>query len=135
MKEALSIDHIGIAVRDLAEEIANYENNFGFKLETQETLENIGIQLAFLKTSTTDIELLAPMSESSTISKFLNTRGPGLHHICYKVTDIRAELEKYSSLGYQLIDQVPRPGARNTEIAFIHPKSMGGVLTELCEYK
>ena len=82
----------------------------------------------------TKIELLFPTAEDSVISKFLNNHGPGLHHVCYRVADIEASLKSYAEKGYKLIDVEPRPGAHGTRIAFLHPKSLGGVLTELCEY-
>ncbi len=129
------LDHIGIAVRDLAESIVLYKNNFGFDLELTERLDGLKIELAFLKLPNTSIELIAPMDANSPIAKFIAKNGEGLHHVCYKVQDINEELENMKKLGHVLIDEKPRDGARNTLIAFIHPKSLQGVLTELCQYK
>lgn len=127
------LHHIGIAVVDLEASIAAYEKNFGFKLDLRETLDSQQVELAFVKLENTMIELLMPISERSTLSKFLKNRGPGLHHICYQVDNIRSEIQRLTGLGFEFIDQSPRPGAHNSLIAFIHPKSTGGVLTELCE--
>lgn len=131
----LPLDHIGIAVQNLQESIKHYQDCFGFKVSHSEILKSQQIELAFLDLANTKIELLAPTSQQSSISKFLIDRGPGLHHICYKVEDIVAELASLKKLGARLIDEQPREGAHNTLIAFLHPKSMQGVLTELCEYR
>ena len=129
------LDHIGIAVTDLDTAIAEYERNFSFKLQLREKLESQKVELCFLKLDNTLIELLTPTHPSSTLQKFLDKRGPGLHHICYRVSDIKAELNRLSGLGHELIDKEPRSGADNTLIAFIHPKTLGGVLTELCQHR
>ncbi len=129
------LDHIGIAVPDLDEAIALYHRTFGYSVELRERLDSSGVDLAFLSTGNIALELLAPINDSSAISKFLKSRGPGLHHLCYRVDDIVTELGRLSSQSYRLIDVVPRPGARRTKIAFIHPASVGGVLTELCQYE
>jgi methylmalonyl-CoA/ethylmalonyl-CoA epimerase len=130
----LNLDHIGIAVLDLEKSIKRYQSDFGLQLELRESLPEQKIDLAFLKLENTSIELLAAADEGSTISKFLQKRGEGLHHVCYKVQDIRKEIQVLTSKGYQLIDKEPRKGARNTLIVFIHPGNTGGVLTELCQY-
>ena len=131
----LHLDHVGIAVFDLKKSIARYQNDFGFALELQEVLPDQKIELAFLKLPNTSIELISATAKDSTISRFLDKRGEGLHHICYKVENIIKELQHLSAKGYQLIDKTPRDGARNTLIAFIHPKSCEGVLTEICQYR
>ena len=133
MKQVL--DHVGIAVENLDLAISDYQSKFGFKLDLREKVPSQKVELAFLKLDNTKLELLMPTSPDSTLRKFLDSRGPGLHHICYEVGDIVAELARLKELGLKLIDQVPRPGAHNTLIAFLHPKSTGGVLTELCQYK
>ena len=133
MKQVL--DHVGIAVENLDLAIADYLSKFGFKLELREKVASQKVELAFLKLDNTKIELLTPTSPESTLRKFLDTRGPGLHHICYEVDDIVAELKRFKDLGLKLIDETPRAGAHNTLIAFLHPKSTAGVLTELCQYK
>ena len=129
------LDHLGIAVTKLDAAISEYERNFGFKLHLRERIESQKVELCFLKLDNTLIELLTPTHPSSTLQKFMDKRGPGLHHICYRVTDINAELRRLSALGHDLIDKEPRPGADNTLIAFIHPKTLGGVLTELCQHQ
>lgn len=131
----LPLDHIGIAVPNLDEAIAHYEKHFGFTLDLRETLPSQKVELAFLKLANTKIELLTPTDPSSTLQKFLTNKGPGLHHLCYEVKDIKAELKRLKDSGFTLIDESPRPGAHHTLIAFIHPKSVGGVLTELCQYQ
>lgn len=128
------LDHVGIAVENLENSIKEYQKNFGFSLELRETLQEQGVALAFLKLANTSLELLSPINERSTLSKFLTSRGPGLHHICYEVPDLKQELSRLKGLGLKLIDEQPRKGARNTVIAFLHPKGVGGVLTELCQY-
>lgn len=127
------IDHIGIAVADLDAAIGEYQKNFGFAVDLRESVASQNVELAFLRLPNILLELLMPTSDTNAVAKFLKSRGPGLHHICYRVPDIRAELTRLEGLGFQLIDKQPRPGAHNSLIAFIHPKSTGGVLTELCE--
>ena len=128
------VDHIGIAVRDLDEAIAHYARTAHTTVTSREIIESQGIELAFLNTAGTKLELLAARTPTSKISSFLNKRGPGLHHICYQVDDIVAELARLAALGCPLIDTAPRTGAHGTRIAFISPTSFLGVLTELCEY-
>jgi methylmalonyl-CoA epimerase len=127
------LDHIGIAVTDLEASLAYYQRTFGFQVDLREEVSSQQVKLAFLKLPNTLLELLTPTSETSTLAKFLKTRGPGLHHLCYRVPDIKAELKRLGGLGFQLIDKEPRIGAHNSLIAFIHPKNTEGVLTELCE--
>lgn len=127
------LDHVGIAVLDLEKSISRYESDFGFKVELRESLPEQKIELAFLKLENTSLELLSASAPDSSISNFLSKRGEGLHHVCYRVKDINAELSRLAGLGYKLIDEKPRHGARNTLIAFVHPKNAQGVLTELCQ--
>jgi methylmalonyl-CoA/ethylmalonyl-CoA epimerase len=129
------LDHVGIAVSNLEESIRNYKDNFGFELVLRERVESQQTEIAFLKLSNTLLELLAPINGEGAVARFLQKRGPGMHHVCYKVDNIEQELARLEARGCQLIDRVPRPGAHNTAIAFIHPSSMGGVLTELCEHR
>lgn len=128
-----TLDHIGYAVTNLDESIAFYRDTFGFELESREEIASQQVEVAFLTLRNTKIELLAPTAETSTLSKFLSKRGPGIHHVCYRVADIEKSLAELKAKGIELIDQVPRPGAHNTQIAFLHPKSTEGVLTELCQ--
>lgn len=129
-----TVDHVGIAVTDLDAAIATYSAQAGTTVTLRERVDSQGVELVFLNTPGTKIELLAATSPTSAIAKFLNTRGPGLHHICYKVTSITDELQRLSQMGVRLIDTVPRPGAAHSSIAFLHPSSFCGVLTELAEY-
>jgi len=130
----LGLDHIGIAVPNLDTSIAFYQRSFGLAVELREKVPSQKVELAFLALPGTRLELLMPTAPESAIGKFLQSHGPGMHHVCYRVRDIRAELHRLQSLGHKLIDETPRPGAHNTLIAFLHPKGCEGVLTELCEY-
>lgn len=130
-----TFDHIGIAVPDLEPAISMYVNTAGLTLACEETVREHGVKVAFLATQNGElIEILAPLSEETQLSRFLQKRGPGLHHVCYKVKDIDFELSRLALAGMRLIDLQPRPGSRGTRIAFIHPSSMGGVLVEICQY-
>lgn len=129
-----TVDHIGIAVPDLDAAIALYASTAGTAVTLREKLIDRGVELAFLNTGGTKLELLMPLREDTPIAKFLANRGPGLHHICYKVANIREEMARLKQLGAKLIDTTPRPGATGTIIAFLEPQSFSGVLTELCEY-
>ncbi|MFN4894847.1 MAG: methylmalonyl-CoA epimerase [Pseudomonadota bacterium] len=128
------VDHIGIAVTDLASAISLYSQCAHTSVTLTERIEQQGVELAFLDTGGSKIELLAPINDTSTLAKFIARRGTGLHHICYRVKDINAELARLAAQGLELIDHTPRHGAGGTKIAFISPKSCFGVLTELCEY-
>jgi methylmalonyl-CoA/ethylmalonyl-CoA epimerase len=129
-----SVDHIGIAVTNLSQAIELYATTAGASVSLRETLESQGVDLAFLNTGGCKVELLAALRADTTLGRFLSARGPGLHHICYKVHDLEGELARLAASGHHIIDSVPRPGASGTRIAFISPKSCLGVLTELCEY-
>lgn len=129
-----TLDHIGIAVADIEHSIEFYRASYGFELSHREVITSQDVEVAFLKLPNTSIELLAARGASSKLSAFLAKKGPGLHHICYRVDDIERELARLKSLGFTLLDETPRPGAHGTRIAFLHPKSCEGVLTELCEY-
>ena len=128
------VDHIGVAVTDLNQAIELYAQTAGTEVTLRETLPAQGVELAFLSTGGSKLELLAPLNDQCTLARFLAKRGPGLHHICYEVSDITAELARLSAQGCNLIDSSPRHGAGGTKIAFISPASFLGVLTELCEY-
>jgi methylmalonyl-CoA epimerase len=125
------VDHIGIAVSDLEQAVSIYTATTGARVITRESLPDHGVSLAFLETGGAKIELIAPLTQSSSLARFIANRGPGLHHICYRVNDVAEELTRLESQGYDLIDRVPRPGAGKTKVAFISPKSFTGVLTEL----
>lgn len=128
------IDHIGIAVTDLDAAIALYASTAGTSVTLREKLQDRGIELAFLNTGGTKLELLMPLQGNTPLARFIEKRGPGIHHICYRVDNIETEMARLESLGAKLIDTIPRPGASGTMIAFIEPASFSGVLTELCEY-
>ncbi len=126
------LDHVGHAVKDLCESIKFYSEVLGFKEETREQVPDQNVAVSFLKLANTNIELLAPLGESSQLTKFLTTRGEGLHHVCYRVPSVSEELVRLSKAGIQLVDQKARLGSRGMQVAFIHPRSMHGVLVELC---
>ena len=127
--------HVAIAVRDLSAVEEVYKTALGLRVKHREVMEDQGVKTSMLvpEDGGTAIELLEPMDENSPISKFLDKRGEGIHHICYKVDDIEAVLERLKKQGVRLIDESPRPGAYNSRVAFIHPKAMNGVLVELAE--
>lgn len=128
------LDHVGIAVHDIDSALEEYRVKFGFILDSREVIPSQKVEVAFIRLPNTLIELLAPQDGSSPLAKFLAKRGPGMHHLCYRVENIETELEHLTQAGVEVIDRIPRPGAHRTRIAFLHPKSTGGVLTELCEY-
>jgi methylmalonyl-CoA/ethylmalonyl-CoA epimerase len=129
------IEHLGIAVRSIDESIPYYEKILGLKCYSIEEVTDQRVRTAFFRVGDTKIELLEPTSPESTIAKFIETRGEGIHHIAYAVKDIEGALSELESKEVRLIDKTPRSGAEGLTIAFLHPKSTGGVLTELCEKK
>ncbi len=139
MFENFGIDHIGIAVRNLETECQKYVNDLGLQITCKEELEDRGVSLVFLESKIrgggSAIELMAPLGTAGPIQKFLEKRGPGLHHICYQVADIQAAVSQLLAANYQAIDKAPRHGARGSEVFFFHPSSFSGVLTEICSYK
>ncbi len=129
---ALPLDHIGVAVESLAETLAFYQL-LGLEVLKTETVPTEAVNVAFLNTGECHLELLEPTSEESPIARFIQKRGPGIHHICLKVNGIEALLQKLDAAGVRLIDKTPRPGANQKKVAFVHPKATGGVLLELSE--
>jgi len=127
------IHHVGIAVSDLDQSIELYRSLFGAELLDRKANEKEGLEAAFMRMGDSELELMAPMREDSPVGKFVARRGPGLHHVAYAVTDIGKALEDARASGLELIDAAPRMGMHGSRIAFIHPKSAGGVLTELVE--
>ena len=127
------IHHVGVAVADLDEAIELYRSALGAKLVHRARSETDGLEAAFIHTGTGEIELLSATSPDSPVGKFLAQRGPGLHHVAYAVTDIAKALEDARAAGLDLIDTKPRMGMHGSLIAFVHPKSLGGVLTEFVE--
>lgn len=127
------IDHIGIAVKSLEAQLAIYRDTLGLDFLGIEEIAEQKVKAAFLKAGETSIELLEPTSEDSAVGKFLASRGEGVHHIAIGVRDIENVIEGLISKGVRMIDEKPRIGAHNKKIAFLHPKSTGGLLIELCE--
>ena len=132
-KRIHKIDHIGIAVRDLDEAIALYTLLFGAEPEDVAEVADQKVRTAFFAAGDSNIELLFPTAPDSPIARFLEKRGPGIHHICFTVSGIEASLKELQSQGIVLVDKQPRLGAHHKRIAFLHPKSTGGVLMELSE--
>jgi len=129
------IDHLGIAVRSLEESVPYYENVLGLKCEKQEEVESQKVKTAFFHCGEVHIELLEPTSEESPIAKFLEKNGEGIHHIAYATDDIKGQLKQAADRGVRLIHEEPFEGAANKMVAFLHPKSTQGVLTEFCAPK
>lgn len=127
------IDHIAIAVPDLDAAIAWYADTFGATVTHREVVERDGVEEALIKVADSYIQLTAATRPDSPIAKFLEKRGPGLHHVGYRVTNCAAALESVKAQGHQVIDEVPRPGSRGTTVAFVHPKGALGVLIELVQ--
>jgi methylmalonyl-CoA/ethylmalonyl-CoA epimerase len=127
------IDHVGVAVSDLDRAIALYEGTFGMPLVHRETVQEQGVEAVLLDVGDGHVELLSPLGPETVVGKFVTKRGEGLHHVAYRVEDIDATLEALKEAGVELIDAEPRIGIRGSRVAFLHPKSTGGVLTELVE--
>ncbi len=128
-----AVDHIAIAVKNLDDALAFYKTALGLHEIGIEVVAEQGVRVAKLDIGNTHIELLEPLGPETPVGKFLTNKGPGLHHICVKVDDINSELTKLKSQGMQLIDETPKIGAGGAKIAFVHPKSTGGVLLELSQ--
>ncbi len=131
--EATHIEHIGIAVANLDEAIPFYEKVFGLKCYSVEEVKDQKVKTAFFKVGQTKIELLESTAPDGPIGKFIEKKGQGVHHIAFAVENLPARLEELEQKEVQLIDKTPRKGAEGLNIAFLHPKSTFGVLTELCE--
>ncbi len=127
------IHHIGIAVRSISESLPLYRDVLKLDLKGIEEVKGDGVKVAFLKVGETKIELLEPIDKDSPVSKFLEKRGEGFHHICFEVDNVRNVLEGCKNSGIVTIDEKPRKGAENCMVAFLHPKSCNGVLVELAE--
>jgi methylmalonyl-CoA/ethylmalonyl-CoA epimerase len=127
------IDHIGVAVDDLDSAISLYEGTFEMRLAHRETVESQGVEAVLLDVGEGHVELLRPLGPDTVVGKFLEKRGPGLHHVAYAVGDIDATLASLSDAGVELIDSQARVGIRGSRVAFIHPRATGTVLTELVE--
>lgn len=127
------IEHIGIAVNNLEESIDLYEQLLNTPCYKQEVVESEHVETAFFKVGDSKIELLEAQNPESAIAKFLAKKGQGIHHIAYEVEDIRAEMKRLEALGFELLNKEPKRGADNKLVCFLHPKTSGGVLVELCQ--
>jgi methylmalonyl-CoA/ethylmalonyl-CoA epimerase len=128
-----AINHIGIAVRDIAAQRAFYEGTLGAVFEGIEEVPDQKVRVGFFRVGDVRLELLEPTEPASTVATFLEKRGEGLHHIAFTVEDIERRIAELKQAGLRLIDDTSRPGAHHMRIAFIHPRSTFGLLTELCE--
>lgn len=127
------VNHIGIAVRDLEESARFFRDVLGIEESGRDVVEDQKVRVVFFDLGGVKIELLESMSEDGPIARHIEKRGPGLHHLTLTSSGIESDLKKISDSGGRLIDQIPREGAHGTKIAFVHPKTAGGVLLELCE--
>jgi methylmalonyl-CoA/ethylmalonyl-CoA epimerase len=127
------IDHIGVAVSSIEESIGLYRDSFEMAEQHRETVEEQGVKAVLLEIGEGHIELIEPLSPESSVAKFIERNGEGMHHVAYQTDDIEATLEKVRAAGLRLIDEEPRVGIRGSRVAFLHPKATGGVLTELVE--
>ena len=127
------IDHIGVAVEDLDEAVGLYRDRLGMELQHRETVGEQGVEAVLLAVGESHVELLRPLGPDTAVGRFLERGGPGLHHVAYGTDDVAAALEALRAAGLRLIDEHPRAGIRGTRVAFVHPQSTGGVLTELVE--
>ena len=127
------IDHTGVAVDDLDAAIKLYRDILGMPLVHREVVTEQGVEAVLLDVGEGHVELLSPLGEETPVGKFLAARGPGLHHVAYAVRDIEATLAELAGKGIELIDETPRTGIRQSRVAFLHPRSTGGVLTEIVQ--
>jgi methylmalonyl-CoA/ethylmalonyl-CoA epimerase len=127
------VDHIGVAVEDLDASLELYERDYGMELVHRETITEQGVEAALLDVGENHIELLAATGPDTPVGKFLAKKGPGLHHVAYQVDDIEAALVTLKDAGLRLIDETPRTGIRNSRVAFLHPSTAGGLLTEIVQ--
>ena len=127
------IDHVGVAVEDLEAAIALYETTYEMALVHREVVEEQGVEAVLLDVGENHVELLRPLGPETPVGRFLAKRGSGLHHVAYQVADIESALAALKDRGVALIDEAPRTGIRNSRVAFAHPRSTGGVLTEIVQ--
>jgi methylmalonyl-CoA epimerase len=127
------IDHIGVAVEELEPALELYRDALSLELVHREVVAEQGVEAVLLDVGENHVELLAPLGPDTPVGRFLESHGPGLHHVAYQVTDIEATLGALSAAGMRLIDERPRTGIRNSRVAFVHPRSTGGVLTEIVQ--
>ncbi|MGA9159357.1 MAG: methylmalonyl-CoA epimerase [Actinomycetota bacterium] len=127
------IDHVGIAVTDLGEAVADYRRIFGIEPVHRERIDEQGVEEVLFAVGASYVQLLGALGPDTPVGRFLGTRGPGVHHVAYRVVSVADALERLRNLDVALIDKTPRPGSRGTTIAFVHPRGMGGVLVELVQ--
>ncbi|HUB36785.1 MAG TPA: methylmalonyl-CoA epimerase [Solirubrobacteraceae bacterium] len=127
------IDHIGVAVEEIDASLALYRDLFALDVAHREIVTEQGVEAVLLDVGENHVELLAPLAPDTPVGKFLARKGPGLHHIAYQVSDIDATLASLKQAGAELIDEEPRTGIRESRVAFLHPRSTGGVLTEIVQ--
>jgi methylmalonyl-CoA/ethylmalonyl-CoA epimerase len=128
-----AVDHVGVAVESIDTALAVYRDALGMPLVHRETVSEQGVEAVLLDVGESHIELLQPLSPDTAVGKFLARRGPGLHHVAYRVESIEETLQALRAAGVKLIDERPRTGIRGSQVAFLHPASTGGVLTELVQ--
>jgi methylmalonyl-CoA/ethylmalonyl-CoA epimerase len=127
------VDHIGVAVEDLDAAIALHERDYGMALVHREVIDEQGVEAVLLDVGENHVELLRPLGEDTPVGRFLASRGPGLHHVAYQVSDVDSNLAQLRERGLRLIDETPRTGIRGSRVAFLHPAASGGVLTEIVQ--
>jgi methylmalonyl-CoA/ethylmalonyl-CoA epimerase len=127
------VDHIGVAVEDLDAAIALHERDYGMALVHREVIDEQGVEAVLLDVGENHVELLRPLGEDTPVGRFLASRGPGLHHVAYQVSDVDSTLAELRERGLRLIDETPRTGIRGSRVAFLHPAASGGVLTEIVQ--
>ncbi|MDQ6607133.1 MAG: methylmalonyl-CoA epimerase [Actinomycetota bacterium] len=130
-----AIDHVGIAVEEIDAALAVYRDVLGMALVHRETVQEQGVDAALFDVGDGHVELVAPLGPETAVGKFLAKRGPGLHHIAYRVEDVERTLSDLKAAGARLIDEQPRTGIRGSRVAFVHPASTGGILTEIVQPK
>ena len=130
----MKVDHIGVATRSIEESLKFWRDALGLEVKHTETVEEQGVHVAMLPVGEPRVELLEPTGPASPVAKFLEKRGPGIHHVAVRVEDIRESLARLKAVGARLIDEEPRAGAGGCLVAFVHPSSSGGVLLELVEH-
>jgi methylmalonyl-CoA/ethylmalonyl-CoA epimerase len=127
------VDHVGIATSDLEAAVERYRTAFGMEPVHRETIEDQGVEEVLFRVGTSYVQLLRALGPDTPVGKFLARRGEGVHHVGYRVDDLREVLDRLKEEGVPLVDEEPRPGSRGTSVAFVHPKGFGGVLVELVQ--
>jgi methylmalonyl-CoA/ethylmalonyl-CoA epimerase len=128
-----AIDHVGIAVADLDEAVELYRRTFGIEPTHRERIDDQGVEEVLFAVGESYVQLIGALGPDTPVGRYLETRGPGIHHVAYRVDNVADALEDLRASGVRLVDEAPRPGSRGTRIAFAHPKGVGGVLVELVE--